>query len=107
MSDPVEENLNVINTPTCLDMLDDFYLFLKTNNYSPATIYHYQNDLAIFDNFLKSRNLKIKNLDKRSIFEFKAYLSSNDRQTATTHLEMARTLSSSSISSQSLYQIFN
>lgn len=80
-----------------LDLIDDFYLFLETNNYSPATAYHYKNDLAIFDNFLKSRNLKINDLDKRSIFEFKAYLSSDERQTATTHQESAQRLSSASI----------
>ncbi|MBI3109897.1 tyrosine-type recombinase/integrase [Candidatus Daviesbacteria bacterium] len=82
---------------SCLDLLDDFYLFLQTNNYSPATLYHYKNDLAIFDNFLKSRNLKVVDLDKRSIFEFKAYLASNQRETATTHQESARRLSSASI----------
>ena len=66
-----------------LDLLEDFYLFLQTNNYSPATLYHYKNDLAIFDNFLKSRNLKVTDLDKRLIFEFKAYLASDERETAT------------------------
>lgn len=80
-----------------LDLIDDFYLFLETNNYSPATLYHYRNDLAIFYNFLKSRNLKIKDLDKRSIFEFKAYLASDQRETATTHQESVRRLSSASI----------
>ena len=54
-----------------MDLASDFFLFLQTNNYSPMTVYHYKNDLAIFDNFLKSRNLKIKDLDKRLIFEFK------------------------------------
>lgn len=86
-----------IDEPSRLDLVDDFYLFLETNNYSPATAYHYKNDLAIFDNFLKSRNLKITDLDKRSIFEFKAYLASGDRQTATTHQESAQRLSSASI----------
>lgn len=80
-----------------LDLIDDFFLFLKTNNYSPATIYHYKNDLAIFDNFLKKNNLGVRDLDKRSIFEFKAYLSSSDRQTATTHVDNAQKLSPPSI----------
>lgn len=79
-----------------MDLAEDFFLFLQTNNYSPMTIYHYKNDLAIFDNFLKSRNLRIKDLDKRLIFEFKAYLSSDERQTATTHQEGAIKLSSAS-----------
>ena len=80
-----------------MDLIEDFFLFLQTNNYSPMTIYHYKNDLAIFDNFLKSRELRIKDLDKRLIFEFKAYLSSDERQTATTHQEGAIRLSSASI----------
>ena len=80
-----------------LDMIDDFFLFLVTNNYSPMTIYHYKNDIAIFGNFLKSRNLKVKDLDKRQVFEFKAYLTSDTRETATTHLEGARRLSASSV----------
>lgn len=92
------ENLDSKKVETShLDLIDDFYLFLQTNNYSPATLYHYKNDLAIFNNFLKSRNLKIKDLDKRSVFEFKAYLSSNERETAMTHIKSARKLSSASI----------
>ncbi|MBI2337581.1 tyrosine-type recombinase/integrase [Candidatus Daviesbacteria bacterium] len=104
MSDPAEENLKIehpdnqkVQKPSHLDLLDDFYLFLQTNNYSPATLYHYKNDLAIFDNFLQSRNLRIADLDKRSIFEFKAYLASDERETATTHQEIAKRLSSASI----------
>ncbi|MBI2011138.1 tyrosine-type recombinase/integrase [Candidatus Daviesbacteria bacterium] len=80
-----------------LDLLDDFFLFLQTNNYSPTTLYHYKSDLAIFDNFLKSRNLRVKDLDKRAVFEFKAYLSSDERETAMTHLQNAQRLSSASI----------
>jgi site-specific recombinase XerD len=80
-----------------LDLLDDFFLYLQTNNFSPATLYHYKNDLAIFDNFLKSRNLKVKDLDKRLIFEFKAYLAAEERQTALKHVDVIRRLSSASI----------
>lgn len=83
--------------PSHLDLIDDFYLFLQTNNYSPATVYHYKMDLFIFDNFLKSRNLKLSDLDKRSIFEFKAYLSSDERETATTYMPAETRLSSASI----------
>lgn len=61
------------------------------------TIYHYKNDLAIFDNFLKSKNLRIKDLNKRLVFEFKAYLTSDNRETATTHQEGAIRLSSASV----------
>lgn len=104
MPTPASQNLKTkdseiqkVEKVSRLDLLDDFYLYLQTNNYSPATLYHYKNDLAIFDNFLESRNLKIADLDKRSIFEFKAYLASDERQTATTHQECAQRLSSASI----------
>lgn len=80
-----------------LDLLSDFYLFLETNNYSPKTVYNYKNDLAIFNNFLVSRNIFVKDLNKRLIFEFKAYLSSEDRETATTHTSSITRLSSASI----------
>jgi site-specific recombinase XerD len=101
MLSPAKENLKKIPKTSVIfsnmDLIDDFFLFLQTNNYSPLTVYHYKNDLAIFDNFLKSRNLRIKDLDKRLIFEFKAYLSSDDRETATTHMQDAIRLSSASI----------
>jgi len=82
---------------TNLDLIDDFFLFLQTNNYSPETIYNYKKDLLHFDNFLKSRNIYIKNMDKRLIFEFKAYLASDNRQTPTLHQETTVRLASASI----------
>ncbi len=80
-----------------LDLIDDFFLFLDTNNYSPETIYNYKKDLLHFDNFLRSRNIYIKDMNKRLIFEFKAYLVSVDRETATNHLKSIVRLSSASI----------
>ncbi len=100
MSNSIAGNLqNFKATPlfSSMDLIDDFFLFLQTNNYSPMTVYHYKNDLAIFDNFLTSRNLRIKDLDKRLIFEFKAYLAADVRETATTHQPGAARLSSASI----------
>ena len=82
---------------TNLDLIDDFFLFLQTNNYSPETIYNYKKDLLHFDNFLKSRNIYIKDMNKRLIFEFKAYLASDNRQTPTLHQETTFRLSSASI----------
>ena len=82
---------------TNLDLIDDFFLFLETNNYSPETIYNYKKDLLHFDNFLKSRNIYIKDMNKRLIFEFKAYLVSDTRQTATMHHETTIRLSSASV----------
>lgn len=82
---------------TNLDLIDDFFLFLQTNNYSPETIYNYKKDLLHFDNFLKSRNIYIKDMNKRLIFEFKAYLASDTRETPTMHQETRIRLSSASI----------
>jgi site-specific recombinase XerD len=80
-----------------LDLIQDFFLFLETNNYSPKTVYNYKKDLLLFDNFLKSRHIYIKDMNKRLIFEFKAYLASDNRETATNHLETGFRLSSASI----------
>ncbi len=80
-----------------LPLIDDFFLFLETNNYSPATTRNYKFDIVIFDNFLKSRNLKIADLNKRNIFEFKAYLSSTERLTGITSQVTQDRLSSGSI----------
>jgi len=80
-----------------LDLIEDFYLFLETNNYSPQTIYHYKSDLLVFDNFLGSRNLYIKDLNKRLVLEFKAYLVSSERQTAFNKENRTQRLSATSI----------
>ncbi len=88
---------NQVNNYSNLDLIDDFFLFLETNNYSPETIYNYKKDLLHFDNFFKSRNIHIKDMNKRLIFEFKAYLSSDERQTATTHQQSGIRLSSGSV----------
>lgn len=85
------------NNYSNLDLIDDFFLFLQTNNYSPETVYNYKKDLLHFDNFLKSRQIYIKDMNKRLIFEFKAYLASDGRETPTTHREAAVRLSSASI----------
>ncbi len=80
-----------------LPALDDFYLYLETNNYSPKTLANYKNDLTLFENFLKSRHLLLKDLDKRAVFEFKAYLASSERETALTHEKTTLRLSSASM----------
>lgn len=90
-------HLPASNNYAHLDLIDDFFLFLETNNYSPETIYSYKKDLLHFDNFLRSRNIYIKDMDKRLIFEFKAYLVSVNRETATNHQKSVIRLSSASI----------
>lgn len=96
---PKAENLknNQANNYSNLDLIDDFFLFLETNNYSPETIYNYKKDLLHFDNFLKSRHIYIKDMNKRLIFEFKAYLASDNRETPTKHQQPTTRLSSASI----------
>ncbi|MBI2314541.1 tyrosine-type recombinase/integrase [Candidatus Daviesbacteria bacterium] len=89
--------LPVENNYLHLDLIDDFFLFLETNNYSPETIYSYKKDLLCLDNFLRSRNIYIKDMDKRLIFEFKAYLVSANRETATNHQKSLVRLSSASV----------
>ena len=60
-----QNNVSSFNHYSNLDLIDDFFLFLQTNNYSPETIYNYKKDLLHFDNFLKSRQIFIKDMNKR------------------------------------------
>lgn len=65
-----------------LPNFDDFLLHLKTNNYSPETIYNYERDLRVFDDFLTEATTPFEQVSKKTIALFKAYLSSRDRKTA-------------------------
>lgn len=67
---------------TNLPLFDDFLLNLKVSNYSPKTIYNYERDLKVFEDFLVENNIKFKNLNKKDILNYKANISSIDRQTA-------------------------
>lgn len=64
-----------------LPYLDDFLLNLQTNNYSDETIYNYERDLKIFQNFLNESGIEFKDINKKIILNYKAYLSSIDRKT--------------------------
>ncbi len=64
-----------------LPHLDDFLLNLQSNNYSQETIYNYERDLQIFENFLNEINCKFEKVNKKTILNYKAYLSSFDRKT--------------------------
>lgn len=79
-----------------LPLLDEFLLSLKSNHYSPETVYNYERDLAIFSRFLSERQFELSQFDKRVIEEYKAHLSSPDRKTPKKGEPGAR-LSSSSI----------
>ena len=64
-----------------LPYLDDFLLYLQTNNYSPETIYNYERDLKTFESFLSSIHTPFEKIDKKTILNYKAYLLSFDRIT--------------------------
>lgn len=64
-----------------LPYLDDFLLNLQSNNYSQETIYNYERDLEVFQNFLEEINIDFDKIDKKTILNYKAYLTSQDRKT--------------------------
>lgn len=64
-----------------LPQLDDFLLNLQTNNLSQETVYNYERDLNVFQSFLNEINLTLESAGKKTILQYKAYLSSQDRKT--------------------------
>ena len=67
---------------TPLPQKDDFLLMIKTNNYSSETLYNYERDLAVFEDFLTNDVKKsFSEINRRTIELYKAYLSSRDRKT--------------------------
>ncbi len=64
-----------------LPYLDDFLLYLQSNNYSDETLYNYERDLMVFENFLDESSIPFDKVNKRTIESYKAYLSSIDRKT--------------------------
>lgn len=76
-----------------LPKLDEFLLYLKTQNYSDETVYNYERDLKQFELFLTDESLSFYKLKKESFIQYKAYLTSRDRKlpimgtTATERLE--------------------
>lgn len=80
-----------------LPMIDEFFLYLQTNNYSPATVSGYKSELAMFDGFLQKRFLRFNLLNKKALFDFKVYLYSDDRRTPTTDEVVRGKLSTASI----------
>lgn len=62
---------------------EDFLLSIKTNNYSTETLYNYERDLQVFENFLESDvKIDFEKISKKTIELYKAYLTSRDRRTA-------------------------
>jgi len=64
-----------------LPYLDDFLLSLKVNNLSEKTLYNYERDLDVFNKFLNEEDIEFKHIDKKTILNYKAYLTSIDRKT--------------------------
>lgn len=80
-----------------LQYLEDFLLHIQTNNYSPETLYNYERDLKTFENFLDSEiKTPFEKANKKTIEQYKAYLVSRDRKTASKRLPEGN-LSASSI----------
>ncbi len=67
-----------------LPYLDDFLLFIQSNNYSKETLYNYERDLKTFELFLEEElgGIPFSKITKRTIEQYKAYLNSSDRKTA-------------------------
>lgn len=80
-----------------LPRLDDFLLYLSSNNYSGETVYNYELDLKVFELFLeKEIKTNFSSIGKKDVEHFKSYLVSRDRRTAKDH-ESVKRLSSGSI----------
>ncbi|MDD5144831.1 MAG: tyrosine-type recombinase/integrase [Candidatus Pacebacteria bacterium] len=65
-----------------LPQFDDFLLNLQVNNLSYETIYNYERDLRVFEDFLNEANIQFNETNKKTILNYKAYLVSRDRKTA-------------------------
>jgi site-specific recombinase XerD len=68
-----------------LPLLDDFLLFLTTNNYSNHTISNYERDLMQFSHFLEENQLRFEQVTKKLLDHYKADLIAQERQTLTLH----------------------
>lgn len=64
-----------------LPHFDDFLLDLQTRNLSEETVYNYERDLKVFENFLDEMNTPFEEVDKKAILNYRAYLTSRDRKT--------------------------
>ncbi len=64
-----------------LPYLDDFLLNLQARNLSEETLYNYERDLKVFENFLNESDIPFEKIDKKIILNYQAYLTSRDRKT--------------------------
>lgn len=80
-----------------LPIVEDYLLNLQTNNYSPETVYNYERDLKVFDQFLTESGISFDTTSKNTIIRYKAYLLSRDRKTPIRAREQEKTLGARSI----------
>lgn len=80
-----------------LPYLDEFLLFLSTQNYSEETVYNYERDLKQLENFLTEEKLDFSELSKQLINRYKAYLVSRDRKQPITGLTAPAKLEARSV----------
>ena len=80
-----------------LPYLDDFLLYLSTQNYSEETLYNYERDLKQLEDFLTDIKKTFLQISKQTIVEFKAYLVSQDRKQPFTGLTAVIRLEPTSI----------
>jgi len=73
-----------------LPILEDYLLNLKVNNYSPETIYNYERDLKVFEDFLSENKIIFNDLSKKDLLNYKALLTSVDRKTANQELGLKK-----------------
>src|SRR3989338_4288764 len=94
MTDLPKTNSRTLNLP----LIDEFLLFLQTNNYSVETLYSYERDLLTFVDFLKNElSRDFAKLTKMDVEQYKAYLLSSDRKTAVLKLDALEKLDSGSV----------
>ena len=80
-----------------LPHVDDFFLNLQANEYSAETVYNYERDLNVFNNFLDESNIEFDKVDKSAISHYKAYLVSGARRTSKLQRQGEKQLDSRSI----------
>ena len=61
--------------------IDEFLLYLQSSNYSAETVYNYERDLKVFDQFINECHIRFQSVNKKTIVHYKAYLNSIDRKT--------------------------
>lgn len=89
--------MNTKKSP-CIPYLDEYILHLTTHNYSKETIYNYERDLRLLENFInESLKIPFQKFNKQALELYKAELISIDRKTSNGQKASSNSLSSRSI----------